>query len=93
VLNYKFPGNIRELKSVIELAITLSVSEEISESDILFNSNDIIDSQTYEDLTLRQYEMKIVSSYLQKYNNDVRLVAKKLDIGTATIYRMLKEKK
>ena len=93
IKNYKFPGNIRELKSVIELAITLSVSEEISESDILFNSNDIIDSQTYEDLTLRQYEMKIVSSYLQKYNNDVRLVAKKLDIGTATIYRMLKEKK
>ena len=89
--NHSFPGNIRELKSVIELAVTLSSNDEINDYDILFNSEELLDNNTYEDLTLRQYERKIVSSYLQKYNNDVRLVAKKLDIGTATIYRMIKE--
>jgi len=30
---------------------------------------------------------------LEKYDNDVLLVAKKLNIGKSTIYRMLKEKK
>lgn len=93
LLSYKFPGNIRELKSVIDLSVTLSDDEEIAPHDILFNSEDIIDETNYEELTLREYERKIVFSYLQKYNNDVRLVAGKLDIGTATIYRMLKEKK
>ncbi|HAF31027.1 MAG TPA: regulator [Bacteroidales bacterium] len=88
---HSFPGNIRELKSVIELAVTLSSNDEINDYDILFNSEELLDNNAYEDLTLRQYEWKIVSSYLQKYNNDVRLVAKKLDIGTATIYRMIKE--
>lgn len=93
IKGYSFPGNIRELKSVIELAVTLCSSDEISEHDILFNSSEIIDNHTFQDLTLREYEIKIVNSYLQKYNNDIKLVAKKLDIGTATIYRMLKEKK
>lgn len=93
IKKYTFPGNIRELKSVIELAVTLSDNNEISDQDILFNSEEIIDSDNDKELTLREYERKIVSSFLQKYNNDVRLVAKKLDIGTATIYRMLKETK
>ncbi|MCB2195687.1 MAG: sigma-54 dependent transcriptional regulator [Bacteroidetes bacterium] len=93
IKKYTFPGNIRELKSVIELAVTLSDNNEISDQDILFNSEEIIDSDNDKELTLREYERKIVSSFLQKYNNDVRLVARKLDIGTATIYRMLKETK
>ncbi len=91
LLKYTFPGNIRELKSVIELAVTLSDNLEISAEDILFNGEEISENATEEDLTLRQYDLKIVSSYLQKYHNDVNLVAQKLAIGTATIYRMIKE--
>ena len=34
---------------------------------------------------------KIIHHYLEKYDNDVLLVAKKLSIGKSTIYRMLKE--
>jgi two-component system, NtrC family, response regulator AtoC len=91
LLKYTFPGNIRELKSVIELAVTLSDNLEISAEDILFNGEEISENPLEEDLTLRQYDLKIVSSYLQKYNNDINLVAQKLAIGTATIYRMIKE--
>jgi len=93
LLNYSFPGNIRELKSVIELAITLSEEEEISAGDIIFNSGNIVEDNISEELTLKEYERRIVFSYLDKYDNDVRLVAKKLDIGAATIYRMLKAEK
>ena len=90
---YPFPGNVRELKSVIELAVTLSDSDEIGPGDIVFGEEEIIDLSQTEELTLREYDRKIVTSYLERYNNDVKLVAKKLDIGTATIYRMLKEEK
>lgn len=93
LLNYTFPGNVRELKSVIELAITLSEEDQISAGDILFNSENIMEDSYSEGLTLKEYERRIVFSYLQKYNNDVRLVAKKLDIGSATIYRMIKAEK
>lgn len=93
LLNYTFPGNVRELKSVIELAITLSEEDQINAGDILFNSENIMENSFTEGLTLKEYERHIVFSYLQKYNNDVRLVAKKLDIGAATIYRMIKAEK
>ena len=90
---YPFPGNVRELKSVAELAVTLSDGEQIEAEDIVFGEEEMLDISKMEELTLRQYERKIVFSYLDKYNQDVKLVAKKLDIGPATIYRMLKEDK
>lgn len=92
LLSHSYPGNVRELKSVIELAATLSDHEEIEASDIILDTDG---SQTFEDdnkeLTLRDYELKIIKSYLNKYNDDIRLVAQKLDIGVSTIYRLLKE--
>jgi DNA-binding NtrC family response regulator len=90
---YPFPGNIRELKSVMELAVTLSDGDQIDSGDIVFGEEEIIDITQSEDLTLREYDRRIVQSYLDRYNNDVKVVAKKLDIGAATIYRMLKEQK
>ncbi len=35
--------------------------------------------------------LKILNSYLNRYNNDIKLVAEKLEIGVSTIYRMIKE--
>jgi two-component system, NtrC family, response regulator AtoC len=90
---YPFPGNIRELKSVIELAVTLSDGDQIDPEDIVFGEEEIVDISQIEDLTLREYDRRIVQAYLDKYNNDVKVVASKLDIGSATIYRMLKEQK
>jgi two-component system, NtrC family, response regulator AtoC len=90
---YPFPGNIRELKSVMELAVTLSDGDQIEAGDIVFGEDEIIDISQLEDLTLREYERRIVTAYLDKFDNDVKVVARKLDIGAATIYRMLKEQK
>ncbi len=90
---YPFPGNIRELKSVMELAVTLSDGDQIDPGDIVFGEEEIIDISQLEDLTLREYDRRIVTAYLEKYDNDVKVVAKKLDIGAATIYRMIKEQK
>jgi transcriptional regulator with PAS, ATPase and Fis domain len=91
LLNYSFPGNIRELKSIIELAITLSDHLEIQPSDLIFDAErDHID-ESEKELTLRDYELKVIKSYLNKYNNDIKQVARKLDIGVSTIYRLMKE--
>ena len=91
LLAYSFPGNIRELKSVIELAITLSDGDEITGENILLGNNALMEETINQELSLREYNIRIVKKYLDKYNNDTKLVAEKLDIGVATIYRMLKE--
>jgi DNA-binding NtrC family response regulator len=91
LLSYSFPGNIRELKSVMELAITLSDNDEITGENIYLGNNALIDETIAKELTLREYNIRVVKKYLEKYDNNTKLVAEKLDIGIATIYRMLKE--
>jgi DNA-binding NtrC family response regulator len=91
LLSYPFPGNIRELKSVIELAITLSDYDEIGAENIILGNEVLLSENAAKEMSMREYNIRIVKKYLEKYNNNTKLVAEKLDIGIATIYRMLKE--
>ncbi|TNF44225.1 MAG: sigma-54-dependent Fis family transcriptional regulator [Bacteroidetes bacterium] len=93
LLSYSYPGNIRELKSVIELAITVSDNDEISGDNIYLGHNVLLEENMDKEMSLREYNIRIVKKYLDKYSNNYKLVADKLDIGVATVYRMLKENK
>jgi DNA-binding NtrC family response regulator len=91
LLKYKYPGNVRELKSIVDLGAVLANGEEIEEEDIKFSS--ILDKNKFklDELTLKEYTFKIISHLLEKYDDNVIKVAKKLDIGKSSIYRYLKE--
>ncbi len=92
LLAYSFPGNIRELKSVIELAVTLADQDEITPDHIVLGrGSDLLNDAFSREMSLREYDLLIVKKYLEKYDNNIKLVAEKLDLGVATIYRMLKE--
>jgi len=87
--NYNFPGNVRELKSIVELAAVMADGSNIEADNLtLFNNNKEADL-LQEEMTLRDYERKIIQHYLEKYDYDILLVAKKLDIGKSTLYRMV----
>ena len=73
------------------MAITLSDNNEISGENIYLGNNLLMDDNIDKEMPLREYNIRIVKKYLVKYNNNHKLVAEKLDIGIATIYRMLKE--
>ncbi len=90
LMKYSFPGNVRELKAIIELAFVLADGNKIKASDINFNSTDSVSNFLLDDHTLAEYNRQIIKYYLEKYDNNVVLAAKKLDIGKSTIYRMLK---
>ncbi|MCZ2276394.1 MAG: sigma-54 dependent transcriptional regulator [Bacteroidia bacterium] len=92
LLTYPFPGNIRELKSVIELAAVMS-SGEITTADITFGNSNLLNRLLLEEMTLEEYNTQIIRHYLKKYDNNVVLTAQKLGIGKSTIYRLLKEEK
>jgi DNA-binding NtrC family response regulator len=93
LMQYSFPGNVRELKAVMELAAVLTDSDQIDEHQISFNSTNASSNFLLEENTLEEYTAKIIRYYLDKFDNNVVLVAKKLDIGKSTIYRMIKENK
>lgn len=91
LLAYSWPGNIRELRSVVELAAVMSNADIITPDVISLGAQDVLSEALSEEMTMRAYEYRILDFYLKKYNNNIKLVAEKLDIGQATVYRMLKE--
>lgn len=92
LLKYAWPGNIRELKAVLELGCVMTDTDEIDAEHITFNSAGSIDAMLQNEMSLEEYKGRIVKYFLDKYNHDVVDVAKRLDIGKSTIYRMLQEK-
>lgn len=92
LMDYHFPGNIRELKSIIDLACVMSDGKIIEVDNIKYSKSTSNNDIFLKEMTLEQYDQKIIQNFLEKYNNNVLLVAQKLDIGKSTIYRMLKEK-
>ncbi|WNJ17271.1 sigma-54 dependent transcriptional regulator [Pontibacter sp. G13] len=93
LLSYRFPGNIRELKSVIELAAVMANDPVITPDILSFSQTDALPEVMSDEMTMRDYTYRIIDIYLQKYDNNVKLIADKLDMGASTIYRMLKERK
>lgn len=93
LIGYQFPGNVRELKSLAELSVVLCDTNEITADNIMTGVVDMAGDIGGEELTLREYNIRIVKNYLSMYDNNPKTVAEKLDIGVATVYRMLKENK
>lgn len=93
LLSYPFPGNVRELKSLVELAVVMSDEGIIEDTHLLPGGQDILSELLSEELTLEEYNKKIIFHFLEKYDHNVILTAKKLGIGKTTIYSLLKANK
>lgn len=97
LLKYSWKGNIRELKNVIERAIILtsgnSIKKENLPKEILeykLTEKDL-NGITDKNLTLEELEKIHIKKVLDDTLNNKTLAAKRLGIGTATLYRKLKE--
>ena len=89
LMNFHYPGNIRELKAVTDLAAVMCKDSTVEEDDILFSFNTADGPYMLKEQTMRGYNNEIIRHYMKKYDNDVRLVSKKLDIGRSTIYKLI----
>jgi len=88
--NYPWPGNIRELRNCIEKAVILSDGKTLTKNEI-----DIPDLHMEEAIrpveTLEEAEEKAIRSAMKKYDGNLSLVAKALDISRPTLYNKLKK--
>jgi DNA-binding NtrC family response regulator len=92
LMKYNFPGNVRELKAIVELACVMCNGKEIDVDDITYAAIKGDEEFTAVEKTLREYECDIIKYFLKKYDDNVVLVANKLDIGKSTIYKMIQQK-
>lgn len=88
LLSYDWPGNIREMESVLERAVTLS------ESDIVYPEH-IWQESPVPQATLRQQlkyaERRILEQALLQCGGDKQRAMKLLDVSRTTFYDKLKE--
>lgn len=91
--SYSFPGNVRELKALMEIACVMSDGDQITDNDLNLSQAHNLDSLLSTEMTLDDLNAEIIRRYLHKYDNNVLKVADKLKIGKSTIYRMIKEGK
>ncbi|PRY12037.1 DNA-binding NtrC family response regulator [Pontibacter ummariensis] len=92
LLSHSYPGNVRELKAIVELAAVLAEGDVIQGDDINLSANNVEKDFLTPERTLKAYTADIIQHYLNKYDHNVLLVADKLGIGKSTIYRMIQNK-
>jgi len=91
LISYNYPGNVRELKAIIDLAVVMADKNEILPGDIIFTPRQSMATLLHSEKSLRLYTYEIIRFFLEKYNHNILKVAEVLDIGKSTIYRLLKE--
>ena len=88
LLNYDWPGNLRELENVLEGAAALS------DTDIIYPEHIHLDAEPVP-LTLRQHmrqeERRYIQQVLLQCGGDRKLAMKQLDVSRSVFYDRLKE--
>ncbi len=94
LLSYPFPGNIRELKAVIDLACVMSNGDTIEREHLnMVGKNNLFINLLSEGKTLEAYNEEIIMHFMNRHNHNVKTVAKKLNIGKSTIYRLMQKQR
>lgn len=88
LLSYQWPGNVRQLRNVIDSAIVMSESNEITIDDLGIRDATSDDLET---LQIDHWERKLILEALKRTENSVPKAAKLLGISRATLYRKIDE--
>lgn len=95
LIHYRWKGNIRELKNVIERAVILAPTDTLTVDLLPKSFSDEAKQpeliETNPNITLEELEKQHIQKVLSLENGNRLHAAKRLGIGTATLYRKLKE--
>ena len=90
IVNYSWPGNVRQLESAIERAIHLADGKTIKAEHFGIEKNNA-DGTAIRNLTLDEMEKNIISESLQKHRGNMSSCAKSLGISRPTLNRKLEK--
>ncbi len=94
---YGFPGNIRELRNILERAVLLSDNKTIGLQQLpraISSSTDIITSDNNEAdeiVTLEEAEQRYLQQVQARFEGDNRALAARLGVSERTLYRKLSQ--
>jgi Nif-specific regulatory protein len=88
LLAYGWPGNVRQLRNVIDSAVVLAEGEEIAVGDLGIREPV---GEELESLQLKYWEKRLIGEALRRTSGNVPEAASLLGIGRATLYYKVKQ--
>jgi two-component system, NtrC family, response regulator HydG len=86
LLEYRWPGNVRQLRNVIDSAVVLAEDDGIRPRDLGLRDGGADELDTLE---IDRWERKLIIEALKRTDGNVPDAAKLLNIGRATLYRKI----
>ena len=86
LLDYQWPGNVRQLRNVIDSAVVLAEKDEIRPCDLGLRDGG---GEELDSLQIEHWERKLILEALKRTGDNVPEAAKLLGIGRATLYRKI----
>ncbi len=100
LLSYSYPGNIRELKNIIERLMVLTTGRNVLKGDIINNNKNINNSSSNEMINenittykeaKRDFEIKYINKVLKSCGNNITHAAKIMDISRRQLFNKIME--
>ncbi|MEL7497148.1 MAG: sigma 54-interacting transcriptional regulator [Planctomycetota bacterium] len=88
LLAYPWPGNVRQLRNVIDSSIVMAEEDQIQPGDLGIRE---ADSGELDTLRIDHWEQKLIRDALKRTSNNVPKAAELLGISRATLYRKIDE--
>ncbi len=88
LIRYPWPGNIRQLRNVIDSAVVMADEPEILPSDLGLHDAGVGELDT---LRIDQWERRLINKALERTGGGVPEAAELLGISRATLYRKITE--
>ena len=88
---YDYPGNVRELRNMVERAVILSSDQPLSFKDFMHNINTNHESQNLNDLNIIKHEIKLIREALENSQYNQIKAAALLGISRDALIRRMRK--
>jgi transcriptional regulator with PAS, ATPase and Fis domain len=90
LVSYRWPGNVRQLRNVLDSAVVLADEDSIRPHDLALRDSGS-SSTELETLRIDEWEKRLITEALNRAADNVPEAAKLLGIGRATLYRKIEQ--
>jgi DNA-binding NtrC family response regulator len=91
LMNYSYPGNVRELQYAIERAVIMCEDDRLKAKDIIFSPIESVPAEELSgnDTNLSAVEKNTILRVIEKHSGNISKAAKELGITRTALYRRL----
>jgi Nif-specific regulatory protein len=91
LLDYHWPGNVRQLRNVIDSAVVMVEGEQIEPGDLGLRDPGSRSGDQFDTLRIDVWEKRLIVKALERSQGSVPDAARLLGMGRATLYRKIEE--